>query len=294
MAGEAAAGPRVSPAPDGARGSYVVSTLTGHQPFHLDRQTSSTATWARCQTQLDMALNAASAIPFVNHAVGNLRPAAQFINNLRANLNRSSYALGTQQSVPTDQDIQQAFFNALGNPGGLNVLVDLNGNPRGTRRRAGHAYDRRIQCRDAAARRGSPRPQRVSASDCRAFPSRSMPRRVSLSPSAYDYELAFNYNVGSEHHDADPSVRLRISAVRARTTNSRCPWIRRSCPVSSRRRPRSGSCKACSRRSRARTRASTATSPGTVWTPHARGSGRDGERQPDGSAAASATMSASR
>ncbi len=159
------------------------------------------------QTQLDLALNAASAIPFLNHDVGNLAP-AQFINNLRSSIDSQLASLGNQSSPPTVQDIQHAFFSALGNTGGLNQLVALTANPVGlgdvrvTPTPGGFSVEMRVHGGEQSV---------ATNGFSTGLPSLpiTLDAKASFSVSVgYDYELAFDYNIVQNTTTLDPSVRL--------------------------------------------------------------------------------------
>ncbi len=65
-------------------------------------------------------------VPFLNKPAADLER-THFIDTFRDQL-RSALASLDKISNPTDADIQQALFSALGNQGGLNVLGDLSNN----------------------------------------------------------------------------------------------------------------------------------------------------------------------
>ncbi len=167
------------------------------------------------QTQLETALNAASAIPFLNHDVGNLAP-AQFINKLRANIDSQLVSLGNQTSPPTVQDIQQAFFNALGNTGGLNQLVALTANPVGpddvrvTPTPGGFSVEMRLHGGEQSVTTTGFSTGLPSLPIALGTPkTAALTAKASFSVSVgYDYELAFDYNIAQNATTLDPSVRL--------------------------------------------------------------------------------------
>lgn len=184
------------------------------------------------QTQLETALNAASAIPFLNHDVGSLAP-AQFINNLRANIDAQLVSLGKQASAPTVQDIQQAFFSALGNTGGLNQLVALTANPVGpddvrvTPTPGGFSVEMRLHGGEQSVTTTGFSTGLPSLPIALGKPKTSaLAAEASFSVSVgYDYELAFDYNMHRIPQRWTRQSGCRISAGRDRTTSSRSRWI---------------------------------------------------------------------
>jgi hypothetical protein len=160
------------------------------------------------QGQLDQALNAASVIPIVNHAVGNLTPVKTFIDNARGNILARLQTLGMQNSAPTDVQIEQAFLDALGPQSGLNRLGDLNGNGVGLddvrvlHTPDGFTVEMRIH--------EGEEPTTTSGFSI-GLPS--LPIKLDAAASfsvmvGVDYELAFHYNASLNTTTLDPSAKL--------------------------------------------------------------------------------------
>ena len=90
---------------------------------------------ATLQTQLTKVLDTATSVPFLGPVLGDT-DAAQFINTLRPKVQSALKGLDSIAGGPSNNDIQKAIFAALGNntdpslgnTGGLNLIVDQNGN----------------------------------------------------------------------------------------------------------------------------------------------------------------------
>ena len=160
------------------------------------------------QKNLDQALNAATAIPFLDHAVGNLVPVETFLDQARTSVIARLGTLGTQASDPTDDQIQQAFLDALGPSSAADLLADLGSDGVGlddvqvTHTADGFTVEMRLHEAEVAT---------TTTGFSIGLPSLpiKLDTKASFSVMAgVDYELAFHYNAAANTTTLDPTKTL--------------------------------------------------------------------------------------